>query len=97
MVVFDSRKGGYGGEEIALVAFDIGNRNLCDPSGRNVFDWNGSEICVGWDIVSGPYLFISEVFACYNGGSYLYGVSDTIDLSNAISITMSVGIITGYT
>lgn len=97
MVVFDSRKGEYGGEEIVLVAFDIGNRNLCDPSGQNVFGWSGSEICVNRDIVSGPYLFILDVFACYNGGTYLYGVSDTIELSNAICITMSGGIITGYT
>ena len=78
------------------LAFDIGNRNLCDPSGQNVFDWSGSEIYLNRDIVSGPYSFISDVFACYNGGSYLYGISDTIDLSTATSITVSGGIITGY-
>lgn len=92
--------GFYGGilydETNGTPSVDLTNRQLLGASSQFVIDWSGSDIYLNGNMISGPYSFISDVFACYNGGAYLYGISDTIDLSTATSITVSGGIITGY-
>ena len=78
------------------ISVDLTNRQLLDGTGNPALEWGGSEFYMYKDVVLGPYSSIAEVFACYNGGSYLYGITDTIDLTTATSITVSGGIITGY-
>ena len=90
----------YAGELLeynsGLPAIDLNYRQLQDNTGQPVLDWNYNEIYLNQNMVSGPFSFVSDVFANYNGGTYLYGITDEIDLITATSITVSGGIITGY-
>ena len=65
-----------------------------DYGGSYAFDWGSSEIYAYKDLVAGPYSFISENFAYYNGGSYLNGASGSFQSADGYTVTVNGGIIT---